>query len=104
MSPIIILIISIILVVAGILACKLHAFLALLLAALVAAFLTPESALDTYALDEAEKSFVTLYGANPDDPSSEQQYDQVKKSYVEKHVAQFKKKSAMSRVAEGFGR
>lgn len=103
MSPIIILIISIILVVAGILVCKLHAFLALLLAALVAAFLTSETALDTYAVDEAEKSFITLYGANPKDSSSQQQYDQIRKIYIEKYAAQFKKKSAMVRVAEGFG-
>ena len=62
MSPIIILVISIVLVVAGILVCKLHAFLALLLAALVAAFLTSESALETYALDDGEQSFIKLFG------------------------------------------
>ena len=65
MSPIVILIISIVLVVAGILVCKLHAFLALLLAALVAAFLTSGEALDTYALDEAETEFESLFGQRP---------------------------------------
>ena len=65
MSPIVILIISIVLVVAGILVCKLHAFLALLLAALVAAFLTSGEALDTYALDEAETEFERLFGQRP---------------------------------------
>ena len=62
MSPIIILVISIVLVVVGILVCKLHAFLALLLAALVAAFLTSESALETYAIDDGEQSFIKLFG------------------------------------------
>ncbi|MBA61232.1 MAG: gluconate transporter [Planctomycetaceae bacterium] len=103
MSPIIILIISIVLVVAGILVCKLHAFLALLLAALVAAFLTSESALDTYAVDEAEKSYTNLFGDGPDATTTQQEYERTKATYVAKYKTQFKKKSAMARVAEGFG-
>ncbi len=103
MSPIIILIISIVLVVAGILVCKLHAFLALLFAALVAAFLTSESALDTYATDDAIKSYESLFGKVPDTNSTQAAYDKSKSDYLEKYKANFKKKSAMTRVAEGFG-
>ena len=103
MSPIIILVISIVLVVAGILVCKLHAFLALLLAALVAAFLTSESALETYALDDGEQSFIKLFGNSPDADTTLEEYDRTKSADLTKYQKQFKKKSAMLRVAEGFG-
>ncbi|MEC9097062.1 MAG: GntP family permease [Planctomycetota bacterium] len=103
MSPIIILVISIVLVVAGILVCKLHAFLALLLAALVAAFLTSESALDTYADDEGATAYAKLFGDEPGDPIAQQEYLKNRAAYLDRYKTQFKKKSAMVRVAEGFG-
>ena len=103
MSPIVILIISIVLVVAGILVCKLHAFLALLLAALVAAFLTSGEALDTYALDEAETEFESLFGQRPGDEEAQVEYDESKIEFVDKYKAKFLKRSPMSRVANGFG-
>ena len=103
MSPIVILIISIVLVVAGILVCKLHAFLALLLAALVAAFLTSGEALDTYALDEAETEFESLFGQRPGDEKAQAEYDESKIEFVDKYKAKFLKRSPMSRVANGFG-
>ena len=103
MSPIVILIISIVLVVAGILVCKLHAFLALLLAALVAAFLTSGEALDTYALDEAETEFESLFGQRPGDEITQAEYDESKIEFVDKYKAKFLKRSPMSRVANGFG-
>ena len=99
MSPIIILVISIVLVVAGILVCKLHAFLALLLAALVAAFLTSESALDTYADDEGATAYAKLFGDEPGDPIAQQEYLKNRAAYLDMYKTQCKKKSAMVRVA-----
>ena len=90
MSPIIILVISIVLVVVGILVCKLHAFLALLLAALVAAFLTSESALETYAIDDGEQSFIKLFGDGPDADTTLEEYDRTKSAYLAKYLKQFK--------------
>ena len=79
----------------------LHAFLALLLAALVAAFLTSGEALDTYALDEAETEF-EVYSANaPRDEKAQAEYDESKIEFVDKYKAKFLKRSPMSRVANG---
>ena len=66
MGAISILIISILIVVIGILVLRLHAFLALTFAALVAAFLTTDTALDHYAQDEAIAAFEKMHGAEPD--------------------------------------
>jgi len=51
-DPLFILLIGVIIVVGGIIALKLHPFLALLIAAFVVALLTPESAIEQFALDK----------------------------------------------------
>ena len=65
MDAISILVISILIVVTGILVLRLHAFLALTFAALVAAFLTTDTALEHYAQDEAIIAFKKMHGAEP---------------------------------------
>ena len=103
MSPLIILVISIVLVVAGILVLKLHAFLALLLAALVAAFFTSGDALDTYAKDQGIKEYESLFGKAPSEDATQENYDNTKADFIENYRAKFRQKSPMVRVAEGFG-
>jgi len=81
MSPLILLLIGITIVVGGILTLRLHAFLALVLAAFAVALLTPETALQNYAAKQLKKG-----------------------DYSAKVAADFPHKAAAARVAEEFGR
>ncbi|MEC7566170.1 MAG: GntP family permease, partial [Planctomycetota bacterium] len=112
MSPVFILVISILIVVIAILVLRLHAFLALLFAALIAAFLTSDTALDTYAHDSGQAAFVKLHGKPPlkSEYRNLSEYKAAKLAYhdaQDKSIADyktvFKKKSPMARVAFGFG-
>ncbi len=80
MDPLLILLIGIVVVIGGILALRLHAFMALLLGALAVALLTPAPALQRYAdLQVQEEKF------------------------TQKQAAEFVKSSVGKRVAERFG-
>lgn len=81
MSPLLLLLIGITIVVGGILTLRLHAFLALMLAAFAVALLTPESALQNYAAKQLKKG-----------------------DYSTKTATDFPHKAATARVAEEFGR
>lgn len=80
MQPAVILAIAVTIVLGGILILRLHAFVALLLAALTVALLTPQSTLRTYADEQVAKG-----------------------EWTEKAAGKFANSSAPSRVAEGFG-
>lgn len=81
MHPVIILSIAIAIVLGGILIFRLHAFVALLLAALSVALLTPQSTLNDYANKQVAKG-----------------------DWTEKAAEKFVNSSAPTRVTEGFGR
>lgn len=80
MHPAVILAIAVTIVLGGILILRLHAFVALLLAALTVALLTPQTALRKYADEQV-----------------------VKGEWTEKAAGKFVSSSAPNRVAEGFG-
>ncbi len=80
MDPLLILLIGMVVVLGGILALRLHAFLALLLGALAVALLTPTSALEQYAAKQVEEQ-----------------------KFTQKEAAGFPKKSIGKRIAESFG-
>ena len=114
MGAISILIISILIVVIGILVLRLHAFLALTFAALVAAFLTTDAALDHYAQDEAIVAFEKMHGAEPEaaayaDTDKEQfendlaDYIALRSTAIELYKKDYRKQTPMMRVALGFG-
>ena len=81
MHPVFILLIAIAIVLGGILVFRLHAFVALLLAALTVALLTPRETLSDYADQQVAKG-----------------------DWTEKAADKFVKSSAPARVTEGFGR
>ena len=81
MNPLALLACGIVIVVGSILWLRLHAFLALILGAILVALLTPSAALHTYAEQRVAKGELT-----------------------EKAALQFEKKPAAARVAEEFGR
>ncbi len=80
MHPAVILAIAVTIVLGGILILRLHAFVALLLAALVVAILTPQTALRKYADEQVAKG-----------------------EWTEKAAGKFVKSTAPGRVADGFG-
>ncbi len=80
MHPVLILLVGISIVLIGILALRLHAFLALLLAGLAVAFLTPTHALQNYADQQVEAG-----------------------RWTERKASGFVSSVAAERVAEGFG-
>ena len=80
MDPLIILLIGMVVVLGGILALRLHAFLALLLGALAVALLTPTAALEQYAAKQVE--------------------DQ---KFTQKEAESFPKQSVGKRIADRFG-
>jgi len=80
MHPIVILLAAVGVVLGGILLLRLHAFLALLLAALVVGALTPRSALETYARRQVERG-----------------------AWSDKAAREFTQSTAPSRVADAFG-
>jgi GntP family gluconate:H+ symporter len=81
MSPLILLLIGITIVVGGILALRMHAFLALVLGAFAVALLTPDAALKNYAATQVKKG-----------------------EFTAKTAEKFPAKAATARVAEEFGR
>ncbi|MHC4401858.1 MAG: GntP family permease [Planctomycetota bacterium] len=83
MHPFLILLIGVGLVLGGILLLRLHAFLALLLAALVVGLLTPQKALESYAAEQVAKKH---------------------KPWSKQEEAAFAASTAPQRVAEAFGR
>ena len=81
MSPLVLLLIGVAIVVGGILALRLHAFVALVLGAFAVALLTPDSALKAYAAGRVAKG-----------------------EFSAKVAEKFPEKAATARVAEEFGR
>lgn len=81
MHPAVILAIAVSIVLGGILILRLHAFVALLLAAMTVALLTPQAALRDYADEQVAKG-----------------------EWTEKAATKFVKSPAPTRVAEGFGK
>ena len=79
MSPLALLLVGLVIVVGGILALRLHAFLALILGAFAVALLTPDSALRSYASVRVEKG-----------------------EFSAKAAEKFPTKAATSRVADEF--
>jgi GntP family gluconate:H+ symporter len=112
MDAISILVISISIVVIGILVLRLHAFLALTFAALIAAFLTTDTALDHYAQDEFIIAFKKMHGPEPVAEAYSNtdifekdlaDYDAHRSAALKLYKKDYRKQTPMMRVALGFG-
>ena len=100
MSPITLLLIGMAVVLAGVLWLRLHAFLALIIAALTISLLTPHSALEEFSEAEIRKEIAKKEGKKKPDQTKLTETQIA--ALVEQHVSKFSSKNAPSRVAAEF--